>query len=136
ILTADADCLYPPDWIRVMVERLKDPSVSCVYGRYSFLGSPDKPRWKFFCYELLRDLYAELRHLKRPFMNALGMSMGYVREYGLKAAFIDRNIRGEDGRMCFSLMQYGRVKQIRDTAVRVWTYPRTLDRDGRLIYAL
>lgn len=136
ILTADADCLYPPDWIRKMTETLRGENVSCVYGRYSFIGSADKPRWKFFVYELLRDCYAEFRHIKRPFMNALGMSMGYVRDYGIRVGFIDRNIRGEDGRMCFALMQHGRVKQVRDRSIRVWTFPRTLDKEGRLIYSL
>lgn len=136
ILTADADCLYPPDWIRKMTETLRGENVSCVYGRYSFIGSVDKPRWKFFVYELLRDAYAEFRHIKRPFMNALGMSMGYIREHGIKVGFIDRNIRGEDGRMCFALMQHGRVKQLRDRSIRVWTFPRTLDKEGRLIYSL
>lgn len=136
VLMADADCLYPPDWIRRMTTALQQANVACVYGRYSFIGSMEKPRWKFFVYELIRDFYAEFRHVKRPFMNALGMNMGYVRDLGLKVGFIDRHIRGEDGRMCFALMQHGKIKQVRDRAVRVWTSPRTLDREGRLFYSL
>jgi glycosyltransferase involved in cell wall biosynthesis len=137
VLMADADCFYPPRWIEEMTNALrKNEKVSCVYGRYSFLGTEDKPRWKFFLYETLRDIMAEFRHIKRPALNALGMSMGYVKELGLKAGFVDHKIRGEDGRMCLLLMEYGEVKQVRDRSVRVWTLPRTLDKEASLGSAL
>ena len=136
ILMADADCYYPPTWIQAMTKALQQENVSCVYGRYSFLGTKDKPRWQLFLYESIRDVVAELRHIKRPFINSLGMSMGYVKELGLKAGFIDRKVRGEDGRMCFQLMQFGKVKQLRDRSIRVWTSPRTLDKEGGLMYSL
>jgi glycosyltransferase involved in cell wall biosynthesis len=137
ILMADGDCFYPPHWIEKMTNALlENDKISCVYGRYSFLGTNDKPRWKFFLYETLRDIMAELRHIKRPALNSLGMSMGYVRELGLKAGFVDHKIRGEDGRMCLLLMQYGEVKQVRDRSARVWTLPRTLDKEASLGSAL
>jgi hypothetical protein len=64
------------------------------------------------------------------------MTMGYKRELGMKVGFVDHHIRGEDGRMCFQLMQLGDVKQVRDRSVRVWTLPRTLDKEGGLIHSL
>lgn len=136
VLMADADCFYPPTWIQTMTKALEEKDVTCVYGRYSFLGTEDKPRWQLFVYESLRDSIAELRHIKRPYMNALGMSMGYTKEFGLKVRFVDRKIRGEDGRMCFGLMQLGKVKQVRDSDIRVWTLPRTLDKEGNLFNAV
>jgi glycosyltransferase involved in cell wall biosynthesis len=137
VLMADADCFYPPRWIQKMTDALQsNDQVTCIYGRYSFLGTASKPRWQLFLYERMRDVLAEVRHIKRPYINALGMSMGYVRDLGLKAGFVDKHIRGEDGRMCFQLMQYGKVKAVRDNSVRVWTLPRTLDKEGGLIYSL
>jgi glycosyltransferase involved in cell wall biosynthesis len=136
VLMADADCYYPPLWIEKMVKALSETGVSCVYGRYSFFGTKDKPRWQLFLYEMLRDGVAEARHIKRPCINALGMSMGYVKELGLKTGFVDRKIRGEDGRMCFELLQLGKVKQVRDRSIRVWTLPRTLDKEGNLFYSV
>jgi len=62
--------------------------------------------------------------------------MGYVRELGLKHGFVERNIRGEDGRMCFQLMQHGKIVQIRDRSNRVWTFPRTLDKEPNLLYSI
>src|SRR5690606_37809247 len=84
ILLADADCIYPICWISKMVEKLQEPNVICVYGRYSFIGENDLPRWKLFFFEKLKDVISEIRHIKRPYLNAYGMSMGYVRELGLK----------------------------------------------------
>lgn len=136
ILMADADCFYPLNWIEKMTRALREDQVTCVYGRYSFLGTPEKPRWKLFMYEFLRDYLAELRHMKRPCMNAVGMSMGYVKKLGLQVGFVDRKIRGEDGRMCFALMQLGKIRQLRDRSMSVWTLPRALDREGGLAHAL
>jgi glycosyltransferase involved in cell wall biosynthesis len=130
ILLGDADCLYPSVWIQKMTEVLQEEGVVCVYGRYSFLGNPKQPRWHFFIYETFKDLVAEIRHIKRPHLNAYGMSMGYIRELGLKIGFVERHIRGEDGRMCFDLMQHGKVKQVRARSARVWTGSRTLDQEG------
>jgi glycosyltransferase involved in cell wall biosynthesis len=136
ILMGDADCLYPERWIEKMTRELMKPSVTCVYGRYSFLGTSDKPRWQLFIYEFLRDVIHEVRNIKRPYLNALGMSMGYIKDLGLKKGFVDRKIRGEDGRMCFDLMSYGKVKRVRSYANSVWTLPRTLDKEGSLVYSV
>jgi glycosyltransferase involved in cell wall biosynthesis len=136
VLLADADCIYPACWVDKMVNTLLQDDVVCVYGRYSFISENGYPRWKLFLLEKMKDLAAGLRHLKRPYLNAYGMSMGFVRKYGLKAGFVMHKIRGEDGRMCFDLMQYGKVKQVSSAKARVWTRPRTLKLDGSFANAL
>ena len=136
ILLADADCYYPACWVDEMLKVLQRPGVVCVYGRYSFIPEPGFPRWKLYMMEKLKDAIAEVRQFKRPYLNAYGMSMGYVKEYGLKVGYVMHKIRGEDGRMCFDLMQFGKVKQVRSDCARVWTSPRTLQQDGSLGNAL
>ncbi|WP_080056173.1 glycosyltransferase family 2 protein [Spirosoma aerolatum] len=130
LLTADSDGLYPPDWANELMKVLQQPGVVCVYGRYSFIPSPGFPRWKLTMLETMKDTVAELRHLKRPHLNAYGISLGYVREYALKVGYVMHKIRGEDGRMCFDLMNYGTVKQVKSRKARVWTGTRTLEKDG------
>ncbi|GAB2587954.1 glycosyltransferase family 2 protein [Spirosoma areae] len=132
ILLADADCLYPPHWLDEMLAKLRQPGVVCVYGRYSFIAPPAIPRWQLYVHEALKDMIVEVRHLKRPYLNAYGISMGYLREAGLKAGYMTNNIRGEDGRLCFDMMKYGRVVQMKTRSARVWTGPRTLLQDGNL----
>lgn len=146
ILTADGDCIYPPHWIEAMYKALQTAGTTCVYGRYSFLGTPSTPRWQLFVYEKLKDILSEVRHIKRPHLNSLGMSMGYPKALGLKIGFDTRNIvledgstsfvRGEDGRMCFDLSQLGKVRQVRASKARLWTFQRTLNKDGSLGKAL
>jgi len=136
VLLADADCIYPDCWIDTMLDGLRQPKVVCVYGRYSFIGDRNFQRPKLFFYEVLKDVISELRHIKRPYLNAFGMSMGYIRILGLEVGFVNHNIRGEDGRLCFDLMKYGKVTQIRSNKNRVWTYPRTLQSEGSFIKVL
>lgn len=136
ILLADADCMYPDGWVNEMMKVLQQPGVACVYGRYSFLPEKGYPRWQLFMLERMKDVIASYRQLKRPYLNAYGISMGYVREYGLKAGYIMENVRGDDGRLAFDMMKYGKILPVKANSARPWTGPRTLDRDGSFAKAL
>lgn len=130
VLLADADCFYPSCWITEMTKILRQKDVVCVYGRYSFISEDKFPRWKLYMLEKMKDVISELRQINRPYFNAYGLSMGYVRELGLKVGFIETNFWGDDGQLCLGLMKYGKVKQVKNNKARVWTGPRTLQRDG------
>jgi len=130
ILLGDSDCIYPDCWVDNLVKGLQKPGVVSVYGRYSFINEKGFARWQLSILETFKDLIAEVRHVKRPFLNSYGMSMGYVKEFGLKEGFYMNKTHGEDGRMCYDLMKYGKVKQIRSNKSRVWTGVRTLKKSG------
>ena len=136
ILLADADCFYPPCWIDEMLNVLEKPDVVCVYGRYSFISEPGFPRWKLKMFEIMKDIIAEFRHLNQPYLNAYGISMGYVKEFGLKVGFIRTKFWGDDGQLALGLLDYGKIKQVRSNNARAWTGPRSLQRDGNLLQAL
>jgi glycosyltransferase involved in cell wall biosynthesis len=136
ILTADADVLYPPRWVDEMMKHLTEPGVALVYGRHSFYSDNGTPRWKLAIYESLSDVITIARGVNRPYLNAHGMTMGYLREHGLKAGYTAANVRGEDGRLAFDLMKYGKIVRVASSASRVWTGMRTLGKDGSLWVAL
>jgi glycosyltransferase involved in cell wall biosynthesis len=136
ILLADSDCIYPDCWVETMTRNLEKKGIVCVYGRYSFIDEKDYPRYKLFILESLKNVISELRHFKRPFLNCYGMSMGFIKELGLKEGFYMNYTRGEDGRMCYDLMKYGRVKQIRSNKNRIWTGVRTIKKNGSFIKAI
>lgn len=136
ILLADADCIYPYCWLDALMSKLRSDGVVCVYGRYSFIDKVGFSRWKLFLLEKMKDCIAEVRHFKRPYLNAYGISMGYIKELGLRVKYVDYKVWGDDGRLCFDLMQYGKVCQVRDNKARAWTPPRTLQRDGNFWSAL
>ncbi len=136
ILLGDSDCIYPDCWVSKMAQGLQRNGVVSVYGRYSFISEKGFARWKLSILETFKDLIAEIRHIKRPFLNSYGMSMGFVKEYGLKEGFYMNKTHGEDGRMCYDLMKYGKVKQIRSNKNRVWTGVRTLKKGGSFGHVL
>lgn len=136
VLLADADCIYPSYWIEKMVKVLDKKDVVCVYGRYSFISEKKFPRWQLYFLEKMKDIISEFRQINRPYFNAYGLSMGYVKDLGLKVGFIETNFWGDDGQLCLGLMKYGKVKQVRSNKARVWTGPRTLQRDGNLSQAI
>jgi glycosyltransferase involved in cell wall biosynthesis len=130
ILMADSDCIYPSCWANSMVKGLQTPGVVSVYGRYSFISEKGFARWQLTILEVFKDIIAEVRQIKRPFLNSYGMSMGFIKEFGLKEGFYMNKTHGEDGRMCYDLMKYGAVKPIRSNKNRIWTSVRTLKKEG------
>ncbi len=136
ILLADADCLYPQGWIEEMMSVLKQEQVVCVYGRYSFIPEKGFSRLQLYLLEKMKDTISEFRHMKRPYLNAFGISMGYIKAHGLTEGYIMHNIRGEDGRLAFDLMKHGTIKQVKSMNARPWTAPRTLQRDGTFSKAI
>jgi len=135
ILSADADCVYPSKWIDMMTKKLTEEGTVFVYGRFSYLSDQNHSRFKLSIYEWARDLMSELRHVKRPYLNAYGISLGYIKEYGEKEGYLNKHMRGFDGRLCFDLMKYGKVAIIRSAEARAWTGTRAIERDGSFFTA-
>jgi glycosyltransferase involved in cell wall biosynthesis len=136
ILSADADCVYPERWIDLMTRALMKEGIVFVYGRFSYISDEKHPRWQLFIFEVLRDLMSEIRHFKRPYLNSYGISLGYIRELGLKVGHLNKNIRGFDGRLCFDIMKFGKVAVVRSAKAKAWTGTRALDRDGSFLDAV
>lgn len=136
ILLADADCIYPKSWANTMYKNLTQEGVVAVYGRHSFLGDGKNPRWQYALYEGGKKIVSKIRHFKYPYLNAYGMSLGYIKELGLKEGFDMRNIRGEDGRLCFDLMKYGKIKAVNNPHSLIWTEERNFNKDGGFSKAL
>ncbi len=130
ILLADANCIYPCSWLMEMLKTLQTPGVVSVYGRYRFIAQKGFSRIQLTLLEFSKDIIAGIRHIKRPFLNSYGMSMGFIKELGLKEGFYMNKTHGEDGRMCYDLMKYGKVKQMKSSKARVWTDVRTLQKSG------
>ncbi len=136
VLSADADCVYPAQWIDLMTKTLMKKGNVFVYGRFSYVSDKKHPRWQLAIYEFARDMMSEMRHFKRPYLNTYGISLGYIRELGLKVGHLDKNIRGFDGRLCFDIMKFGKVAVVRSAKAKAWTGTRALDRDGSFFDAI
>ena len=88
ILNADADTLYPPDWIEEMVKPMDNDGVTCVYGRFSFIPTAGTPRVLYFFYEYIAGM---LRWYNRTFkeeaVNVYGFNSGFKKAQALQRLF-------------------------------------------------
>lgn len=136
IFSADADCLYPANYLSALMKYITQPSVSCAFGRYAFWGDEVVPRWQYQLYEWLKWLPVELKNRNRPFLNAMGGAMAFKKAPALAIGYDVRKLLGEDGRMAFDLMKYGKIVYVRHSEAVAWTSARALFRDGSFGRAL
>jgi glycosyltransferase involved in cell wall biosynthesis len=129
-LTADADSIYPPDYVDVMMEYLKKEDIVAVFGRVSFLADGKKPRKLLALYEFFKDLALSFRAIKRPELSLGGASFGFVSEHAKTIGWRVDIKRGEDGAMAQALKKYGKIQMVKNEKARIWTSSRTLDADG------
>lgn len=132
----DADTLYPPHYIETMIDALQDDRYSCAYGLWSFLPDKDLSRFKIRIYELFRDLYLYIQHLKRPELNVRGMVFAFKTELGRKYGFRKDIIRGEDGSLALNLKQDGKIRFVKSHKARPITDNSILKARGSLKHAM
>lgn len=137
ILNADADTIYPKDWIEQMVYPLaKNNSVAAVYGRFSFIPIGSTGRLTYFFYEYFADF---MRWLNKTFrdeaMNSYGFNSGFRREQGLSVdGFNHPPGTNEDGWLALKLRNkgYGKLFYVTNINALVWTTDRRIQIDGGL----
>ena len=129
-LCADADSIYPPDWVDQMIAPLEKGEAICTYGRVSFLPDGKKSRLSLSLYEVFKDIAIGFRSIKRPELVAGGASLAFFTRMGRQIGWRTDVKRGEDGQMVLAIKRFGYVKMVTSTGSRIWTTARTLDRDG------
>lgn len=138
ILNADADTIYPKDWIEQMVKPLaNNENVAAVYGRFSFIPIGNTGRLTYFFYEYFADF---MRWLNKTFrdeaMNAYGFNSGFRREQGLSVnGFNHPPGTNEDGWLALKLREkgYGKLHYVTNITALVWTTDRRIQIDGGLL---
>lgn len=138
IVNADSDSIYPSTWVDTLAEKLSDPNISCVYGPYSFIPSPNSSRAALGMYEMVAESFFALKRINRECVNVMGFNFAYRREDALKVGGFNHNLnrkvtgRSEDGWMALCLQKVGSIYFINDNKARVWTSDRRLMADGSL----
>lgn len=132
ILNADADTLYPSNWIEAMIKPLTNDGIALTYGNFSFLPIGSTGRVTYFVYEYITDV---VRWLKKKFreeaVNVYGFNSGFRREQGLEVeGFNHPPGTNEDGWLALKLRDkgFGRLLAVRNAPV--WTTDRRLQIDG------
>lgn len=136
ILNADADTLYPPNWIEEMIKPLENDKVASVYGRFSFIPTAGTPRFVYFFYEYAADF---MRWINKTFreeaMNVYGFNSGFRREQGLQVdGFNHPPNASEDSWLALKLRNkgFGKLHYVTKNNALVWTTDRRIQIDGGL----
>ncbi|WP_461452304.1 glycosyltransferase family 2 protein [Mucilaginibacter sp.] len=137
ILNADADTIYPKDWIEEMVKPLDDDTNAITYGRFSFIPVGSTGRFTYFFYEYFSDLSKFYnKHFKTEAVNVYGFNSGFRREQGLQVdSFNHPPGSNEDGYLALKLNQkgFGKLFQVTSPKAIVWTTDRRIQIDGGLL---
>lgn len=137
ILNADADTIYPADWIEEMAQPMaNNENVAAVYGRFSFIPTGNTGRGTYFFYEYFADLMRWLnKYIKDEAVNVYGFNSGFRREQGLLVdGFNHPPGTNEDGWLALKLRNkgFGKLFYVTNSKALVWTTDRRIQIDGGL----
>lgn len=141
VLNADADSIYPPDWIEEMVAPLANSNqVSITYGRFGFIPTGKTSRFSYFFYEELADTIRWVnKTFKEEAVNVYGFNSGFRRTQGIEVNGFDHPPgANEDGWLAVKLRDkgFGRLHCVNNSKAMVWTSDRRIEIDGGLWKAL
>lgn len=137
ILNADADTIYPKDWIEEMIKPLdSNENVVAVYGRFAFIPIANTGRFTYFFYEYFADFMRKInKHLKDEAVNVYGFNSGFRRLQGLQVdGFNHPAGTNEDGWLALKLRDkfLGKLFYVTNVNALVWTSDRRIQIDGGL----
>jgi glycosyltransferase involved in cell wall biosynthesis len=137
ILNADADTIYPYNWIDEMVNPLKNGSAAITYGIFSLIPTASTGRIVYYFYEIISELSRFYnKKFKNEAVNVYGFNSGFKREQGLQVdGFNHPPGTNEDGYLALKLTNKGFGKMYRVNTAIVWTTDRRLQLDGGLFKA-
>jgi glycosyltransferase involved in cell wall biosynthesis len=137
ILNADADTIYPPQWIDSMLLPLADENIAMVYGNFSFIPVLDTPRIIYTGYEYAADVSKWInKRFREEAVNIYGFNSAFRRSEAIEVeGFNHPPGTNEDGWLGVKLRNRFRKKfyEVKTPRARVWTSDRRIQMDGGLL---
>ncbi len=137
ILNADADTIYPKDWIEEMIKPLaNNQNVAITYGIFSFIPIGSTGRVTYYFYEWFAELSRFYNtRFKSQAVNVYGFNSGFRKEQGLQVdGFNHPPGTNEDGYLALKLTGkgFGKMHRVSGGNAVVWTTDRRIQIDGGL----
>ncbi|MBO0356802.1 glycosyltransferase family 2 protein [Hymenobacter sp. BT186] len=137
ILNADADTIYPPEWIDQMVSPLYKQDVAMVYGNFAFIPTEGTPRPVFLVYEYASDVSKWInKKFREEAVNIYGFNSAFRRAEGLQVDSFNHPVgSNEDGWLGLKLRNTFNKKfhYVGSSKATVWTTDRRIQIDGGLV---
>lgn len=139
ILNADADTIYPQDWVELMASPLESNDIALTYGRFAFIPIGSTSRVSYVFYEYITDVLRLIKkYTKDEAVNVYGFNSGYKREQGLSVdAYQHPAGSNEDGYLALKLRNkgFGKLYLVTNIKAMVWTTDRRIQTDGGFVKA-
>ncbi|RZL50324.1 MAG: glycosyltransferase family 2 protein [Pedobacter sp.] len=137
ILNADADTIYPEDWIEKMAKPLiDDENVAITYGRFSFIPIGSTGRITYFFYEHIAEFSRWFnKKVKDEVVNVYGFNSAFRKAQALQlGGFNHPPGTNEDGWLAYKLRNngFGKLHYVNHIKALVWTTDRRIQMDGGL----
>jgi glycosyltransferase involved in cell wall biosynthesis len=135
IINADADTIYPNNWIQALIDPLENNSKTAVsYGRYSFLPEKNTTRLTYFLYESVADISRRInKYFKDEAVNVYGCCSAFHKEHALQVdGYSHPPGATEDGYLALKIRNKGFGKLFYAKRALVWTTDRRIHIDGGL----
>jgi glycosyltransferase involved in cell wall biosynthesis len=137
ILNADADTIYPPDWIEEMVKPLTvEKEVAMVFGRFAFIPVGSTTRRTYIWYEYFAELTRWInKTFREEAVNVYGFNSGFRKADGMIVdGFTHPPGTNEDGWLALKLRNngFGKIHCVTQSNAMVWTTDRRIQIDGGL----
>lgn len=137
ILNADADTIYPPNWIEAMVQPLTaGKNVAMVFGRFAFIPVGSTGRRTYIWYEYAAELTRWInKTFREEAVNVYGFNSGFRKADGLLVdGFTHPPGTNEDGWLALKLRNngFGKIHCVAQSNAMVWTTDRRIQIDGGL----
>lgn len=114
----DSDTIYPPDYVETVVNAFEKTNPVVVNMSYNYIYNSNKERIKYLIYNFFRNIYTRLVRIKRPELVVRGFVFSINSELGKKVGFRINIIRGDDGSMARGLLEYGKIKFVRNNKLK------------------
>ena len=127
IVTTDADCIAPTDWITKLVKPFENPKVVAIGG--SFRPLNDNPFARFYCF-----LSAIMQSIFGLFQ---GANMAYRKEAFLNSPGYASAKRAEDWNLSWHIRQQGKIRYVRKAFTRTEIpFNRQIEYPGGILSSL
>jgi glycosyltransferase involved in cell wall biosynthesis len=135
IINADADTIYPRNWIQSLIDPLeKNGKAAVTYGRYSFLPEKNTKRFTYCLYESVADVSRKVNsYFKDEAVNVYGCCSAFRKEHALQVDGYNHPPGAtEDGYLALKIRNRGFGKLVYVKQALVWTTDRRIHIDGGL----
>lgn len=137
IMNADADTIYPPQWIDLMTDPLNNNNIAMVYGSFAFIPTKGTSRRVYVGYEYLSGFSRWInRNFREEAVNIYGFNSAFRRHEGMEVGGFDHPPgTNEDGWLGLKLRNTLNKKlfYLSTQQAMVWTSDRRIHLDGGLM---